>query len=341
MRIAMFLPNWIGDAVMATPAIRAVRQKHPAARIVAVGRQHVADTLHGSPWIDEWLMSGSTLPLAAELRARSMDQAILFPNSFRSALIAWLGRCRQRIGYARQGRSWLLTHRLQPVRDARGRIVPAPVLLAYNRLVEAGGCPVGSRRMEVFVSPNEAALADEVWHLTGLHRYSEVICLNPGAAFGEAKLWPAQYFVELARMLTARDDCGVLVLCGPAERELARKIAYAAGPRVDCLADFPVSVGLTKACLQRADLLVSTDSGPRHLAAALGKPVVALFGPTHIAWTDTFCKHELHLQKKVSCGPCQKRTCPLDHRCMRELAPAEVFAAVVSLLQRQSAPLAA
>jgi heptosyltransferase-2 len=332
MRIALFLPNWIGDAVMATPAIRAVREQNPTAHIIAVARSGVADVLHGSPWINDWLLvdeHDSLFSIASNLRTRVVDQSILFPNSFRSALIAWLGRCKQRIGYARDGRSLLLTHRLYPEKDSHGRFVPAPVMLAYNRLAEAAGCSVSSIRMELFISPDEHALAEEVWKLTGLNQCEDVVCLNPGAAFGAAKLWSAQYFVELARMLADQRGSGVLVLCGPAERDLSRKIAWAANrAEVHSLADFPVSLGLTKACVQRADLLVSTDSGPRHIGVALGKPVISLFGPTHIDWSETFAANDIHLQKSVPCGPCQRRTCPLDHRCMRELTPGEVFDAI-------------
>jgi heptosyltransferase-2 len=128
----------------------------------------------------------------------------------------------------------------------------------------------------------------------------------------------------------------VLVLCGPAERDLADRIAASAGRgAVRSLAGFPVSIGLTKACVRRAALLVSTDSGPRHFAAAFARPVVALFGPTHIAWTDTFYPREIHLQKPVPCGPCQQRTCPEGHhRCMVELTVDEVYSAAVSLIGR-------
>ena len=103
--------------------------------------------------------------------------------------------------------------------------------------------------------------------------------------------------------------------------------------RVQALADVPLSLGLTKACVRRCDLLVTTDSGPRHFAAAFGRPVVTLFGPTHIGWTETYHPRAVHLQKQVACGPCQLRTCPLDHRCMRGLTPEAVFAAAEKLLE--------
>jgi heptosyltransferase-2 len=349
MRIALFLPNWVGDAVMATPAIRAVRQSYPIAHMIAIGRPHIADVLEGSGWLEEFIPlqpSGPPaqrmLAVASRVRRQKPDLALLFPNSFRSALVAWLAGCPRRVGYARYGRSLLLTDRLEPLRDRRGRLRPAPILPAYNRIAEHAGCTVRSGRMELFTTPRDEALADDVWQEFALYRHGEVVCLNPGAAFGAAKLWPAQYFVRLARDLAERRGAGVLVLCGPAERELARRIADLADhPSVHSLADARVCIGLTKACIRRADLLVSTDSGPRHFAAAFDRPVVALFGPTHIAWTDTFFANEMQLQKSVPCGPCQQRTCHLDHRCMTSLTPEEVFAAAITLLQCAKAAPAA
>ncbi|HEV3236235.1 MAG TPA: glycosyltransferase family 9 protein, partial [Gemmataceae bacterium] len=121
--------------------------------------------------------------------------------------------------------------------------------------------------------------------------------------------------------------------CGPSEKGLARAIVKAGGhPSICSLSDFPLSLGLTKACVRRSDLLITTDSGPRHFAAAFDKPVITLFGPTHIAWTETYHPRAVHLQRKVECGPCQLRVCPLDHRCMTELKPSEVMAVVAQLL---------
>src|SRR5206468_2935882 len=158
---------------------------------------------------------------------------------------------------------------------------------------------------------------------------------NPGAAFGAAKHWPVAYFAELARRLADDRGCGVLVLCGPSERDLARQIVSGAGRAgVGSLADRALSLGLTKACVRRRDLLVTTDSGPRHFGSAFGRPVLTLFGPTHIAWTETYHPRSVHLQKTVPCGPCQQRVCPLDHRCMKELLPDEVFEAAQELLAR-------
>jgi heptosyltransferase II len=351
MKIAVVLPGWIGDAVMATPALRALRAHFAGAHIIGVLKPYVAGVFEGGDWFDEQLFSQATfgrtgvLAVARALRCRGVDLAVLFANSFRSALTVSLGGCRRRIGYGRYGRWPLLTDALSPVRDAAGRIIPSPVIDAYNLLAQRAGCPCPSYRMELFTTPSAERAAERIWQLARLTAFAEVICLNPGAAFGAAKHWPVPYFTQLARELAQKRGCGVLVLCGPSERDMARQISReAAHPAVHALADYTlpadpagpaISVGLTKACVRRCHLLVSTDSGPRHFAAAFGRPVVSLFGPTHIAWTDTHYAAEVHLQKRVECGPCQRRVCPLDHRCMNDLLPAEVFEAACDLLDHQ------
>jgi heptosyltransferase-2 len=342
VKIALFLPNWIGDAVMATPAIRAVREHFPGAEVIGVVKPYVAGLFEGSPWLDRLIYLDARGPwsrlgpaAARQLRREKIDLAILFPNSFHSALVAWLGGCRRRIGYRRYCRGWLLTDPLEPVRDDRGRLQPSPIIDAYNCLARTAGCPPPGHRMELFTTPRDEAGADAVWQQTGLSEAGRVVCLNPGAAFGAAKHWPIPYFIELAQNLADHCRSGVLVMCGPAERDLARQISsQARRPLVHSLADQPLSLGLTRACLRRCSLLITTDSGPRHIAAAFDRPVLTLFGPTHIAWTETYHLRSVHLQKPVPCGPCQLRVCPLDHRCMTELRPEEVFAAARRLLER-------
>jgi heptosyltransferase-2 len=340
--IALFLPNWIGDVVMATPAIREVRNHFPDARLLAVCRSYVADTIDGAPWFDDVIRfdkKGSKenreVGVIRRLRRERVDAAILFPNSFRSAAVAALGRCRKRIGFDRYGRGLLLTEQLQPVRDAHGRRIPSPTIDDYNRLVTPLGVPDPGHRMELATSPADEAAADRVWSELQLGRHPEMVGLNSSGAFGAAKLWPTEYFAALARELVDRRGGAVLVVCGPNERVTAREIVRMANrPQAMSLADQPVSIGLTKACIRRLDAFVTTDSGPRHFAAAFDVPVVSLFGPTFIEWTETYYAKGINLQKNVPCGPCQLRVCPLDHRCMRELSVTEVLAATEDLLTR-------
>jgi heptosyltransferase-2 len=344
MKIAVFLPNWIGDVVMATPALRALRKHFHEAELIGVLRPYVAGVLEGAPWLQRTIFLSSRGPwshrwpaVAWRLLREKIDLAVLFPNSFRSALVAGLGRCRRRIGFDRYARGCLLTTRLEPIRGGAGQLVPHPLIVDYNRLAEAAGCPGPGYQMQLFTTAPDEQAADDAWDRFHLSNHREVVCLNPGAAFGSSKYWRAESFAMLARDLVDHRACGVLVLCGPGERELARNIGRLANrAAVHTLADQPLSLGLTKACVRRATLLVTTDSGPRHFAAAFHRPVVTLFGPTHINWTDTFFPHAIHLQTQVECGPCQLRTCPLDHRCMTLITPRQVFGAVQDLLARRS-----
>ena len=339
--VAVFLPNWIGDVVMATPAIRAARNHFANVRFVAVCKPYVADVLAGSAWFDDVVLLDKKGPKArrflaalARLRENKVDTAILFPNSFRVALLARLAGCRTAAGYSRYFRDGLLSHRLYPTRDGRGRPKPVPILDDYNRIVQKLGVPDPGHRMELFATALDEAAADVFWNRHGLQRFAKVVGLNPGGAFGAAKHWPAEHFADLARSFVDRHAAGVILLCGPSEREIANRIVVLANrPGVVAMGDTGLSLGLTKAVVRRLSLMVTTDSGPRHFAAAFDVPVVSLFGPTHIGWTETYFAKAVNLQKPMPCGPCQQRVCPLGHhRCMTELAPAEVFAASGELL---------
>ena len=147
MKLSVFLPSWIGDVVMATPALQALRRHFREAYLLGVLKPYVAGVLQGSAWLDDHVFLDKRGPwanrwpaVAARLRRDKIDLAVLFPNSFRSALVAWLGGCRQRAGYVRYGRRWLLTDRLPPIWDAAGRLLPSPIIDAYNRLAEHVGC---------------------------------------------------------------------------------------------------------------------------------------------------------------------------------------------------------
>lgn len=337
-RVAVFLPNWIGDVVMATPAVRALRRHFATSELVAVCKPYVSDTLAGSPWFARTVHFDARgkreqrlWAVARRLRELDTDTAVLFPNSLRAAVAARLGGCRTVVGFGRYFRDVLLTKRLYPARDNKGQPKPAPVIDDYNRIVRLLGAPDPGYRMELFTTPADEAVAEGVCQRLKVHRHPQVIGLNPGGAFGSSKHWPTTHFAELARMLADR-GAGVLVLCGPSERETAKQIVTAADhPAVVSLADEPLSIGLTKAIVRRLSLLVTTDSGPRHFAAAFDVPVVSLFGPTHIAWTETHYDKAVHVQKAVPCGPCQLRVCPLDHRCMTTLTPQDVLEAMARL----------
>jgi heptosyltransferase-2 len=342
MKIVVFCPNLVGDTVMATPALRALRNGFPGARIVGVIKPHVAPTLDGNPWLDELMLFDPrsrdpelrVLATVAKLRAERAEIALLLPNSFRAALLAFAAGMRQRVGYARAGRGALLTAHLSVARDQQGRRLPVPAVEYYLALARLLGCRVDSVRPELFTTPDDESAAERAWSSLGLLADRPVVCLNTGGAFGPAKSWPTPSFAALARRLVHELGVRVLVVCGPNERAAAREIVERAScVDVVSLADVDLSIGLTKACVRRSALMITTDSGPRHFAAAFGTPVITLFGPTHIAWTRTYFPHAVHLYHPVPCGPCQKPVCPEGHhRCMTELTPDSVFRAAARML---------
>lgn len=342
MRIIVFCPNLVGDTVMATPTLRALRAGFPSARIVGLIKPNVAPTLDGAPWFDDLILFHPQAPqrnrrmpaVISRLRAERYDLAMLLPNSFRSALMAALGGVERRVGYTKGGRGFLLTDRLHYPTDSRGRRIPVPIVESYLALARLLHCPVDSLACELFTTVADEEQTDLAWQRLGLAGDRPVVCLNTGGAFGPAKNWPDGHFATLADRLVNELGVRVLVLCGPSERESARAIVAGANhPDVVSLADEPVSIGLSKASVRRSALLITTDSGPRHFAAGFRVPVVSLFGPTHISWTRTYHPLAIHLQQPVPCGPCQKPSCPLGHhRCMTDLHPSDVFDAASRLL---------
>jgi heptosyltransferase II len=349
MKIAAFCPNWVGDLVMATPALRAVRTQFRHAEIVAVLRPYVADVLAGTGLVDRLLVhaprTGGLLNeeqlsgwrFARQLRREEFDLALLFPNSFRSAWWARVSGARTRVGFDRNARGWLLTDAI----PARPRHEPRPVIDDYLQLAAHLGCTELTRRLELATSVEHEQQIRSFWerHESGTFRDRGIVCLNPGGAFGAAKHWPVASFAELAGRLARELEKRVLVLCGPAERDEAAQIAaLASHPAVVSLAGERLSLGLTKAAIRNCELLITTDSGPRHFAPPFGVPVVTLFGPTHTAWSETYYDKALHLQLDMDCGPCQRRVCPLrHHRCMRDLGVDWVMKAAVSMLGRYPA----
>lgn len=345
MRLGIILPNWIGDVVMATPTLRAIRKHVPTEdKIVGIMRPYVAQVLAGNSWLDETIcyskkksesaLSGSQL--RRRLQEENLDAIVLLTNSLRTAWMAWRSGARERIGYSRDGRGWLLTTKLYGPRQGR-RLSPLPQIDSYLNLAYAMGCPQEIARLELATTLEDEAEADRVWQQLGLPQENKVVVFNSGGAFGAAKDWPSEYFAELAQRIVRQNDMHVLINCGPKERETAQSIVRRAGDsRVVSLAeqdDLPI--GLTKACIRRSRLLVTTDSGPRFFGIAFNKPVVSLFGPTSVLATRTHSELEVSLSMQLDCQPCMEPTCPLNHhRCMRDLSVGMVHARVNQQLRK-------
>jgi heptosyltransferase II len=353
-KILVVQPSWVGDAVMATPTLRALRQRFPEARICYLMKRYVKPVFSGMPWVDQLITyrTGITkkkagkglFDLAARLRAGRFDLAVLLPNSFQTALVCKMANIKRIIGYDRDGRGFLLSDRLLP-RKEKGKFVPTPIMKYYLGLAYYLGAQQKDLTLQLFVTDAERRQAAEVLTRCGLDAQitrpaaagaRPLVMLNPGAQFGAAKCWPAKYFAELADRMIGELDATVLISSSPKERRIVDAIMSAMNHSAVNLAANGLTLGALKEIVRRCDLMVTNDTGPRHIAAAFDVPVVTLFGPTHPEWTEIYYAKERQMAVKVFCGPCQKKTCPLDHRCMTGLTPAMVYATAVKLLENSS-----
>ncbi|HMO25097.1 MAG TPA: lipopolysaccharide heptosyltransferase II [Tepidisphaeraceae bacterium] len=356
-RILIVQPSWVGDAVMATPALRAIRELYPQAHISYLLRRYVKPIYAGMPWADRLITyrtgktskkagRGGAFRLAARLRKGKFDLAILLPNSFRTAALMKLARIPRVVGYDRDGRGFLLTDRLLPYRE-RGRFVPTPMVKTYLGIAHYLGSPMRDLSLRLFVTPAERIEAEALLEHVGRDRQSARpgaqgagpwVILNPGAQYGAAKCWLPEYFAAVSDRLVDELGATVFISGSPRERPIIAEIQrHTKRPTID-LASAGMSLGALKEVVRRCDLMITNDTGPRHIAAAMDVPVVTIFGPTHPDWTQIYFEKERQVMVKVFCGPCQKKKCPLDHRCMTRLTPAMVFDAAAGLLGRPSAP---
>jgi heptosyltransferase-2 len=325
-RALVRFPNWLGDTVMALPTLRALRAAIPDAELWCLG-PWVGTILETEPGIARRLVPpggvGARLVQARRLRQARFDVALILPNSFETALAGWLSGARWRVGYG-EGRDALLTHALPPQADRVHQVTGYLRLLAPFG-VEASPTPPSleidaARRVEA------RRLLGEVAVPLGGPR----VGLQLGAALGPAKLWAPTRIAALAARLAARGIHPIL-LGGPQARGLADAVQAAAAEPIPSLVgrDRPA---LLAALIAELDALVGADSGPAHVAAAVGVPAVTLFGPTDPRLTAPLGPRQQALWHQPACGPCFLRECPIDHRCLRAIEVPEVEAAVVTAL---------
>ena len=324
--IAVILPNWIGDGVMATPALQALRNAAGSgARIEGFALPGVCALLAGHPALNALhpLPAGSGLPgsrafaLARQLRAGKFDRILLFSNGLGTAIAAWLAGIPQRIGYDRRGRGTFLTAATQPPREG-GRLSPIPAIDYYLALVQAPG---GARpAMMLATSPADEAGAASLLSIFADRPGHPLVILNNNAARSSAKLWPADSMAVLARRIAESFDVNVLILGAPGLDAHAHGMAALAHhPQVRTAT--PAGLGVVKACIRRASLMVSTDSGPRSIAAAFGIPLISLFGPTDPRWTLLHVPNEIMIESR-------------EQRRMEDLSVDRVWAAVRGELEQ-------
>jgi heptosyltransferase-2 len=228
--------------------------------------------------------------------------------------------------------------------------VPSPIVKYYMGLAQYLGAGGRDLKMELFVTPAERREAEAVLERAGLAPDTDrpaaagrppMILLNPGANYGAAKLWKAEHFAALADRFMGELDATVLISAAPKERPIVEQVKRLMKRAPVDLSNKGTDLGSLKEIVRRCDLMVTNDTGPRHIAAAMDVPVVTVFGPTHPEWTEIYYPKERQVAVKVFCGPCQKKTCPLDHRCMTRVTPDMVWDAAIGLLNHGGGTAAA
>jgi heptosyltransferase-2 len=368
-RILVRSVNWLGDAVMTTPALQRLREALPEAHLALLTHEKLASLWEHHPSLDAIITfppGESPWSIARRLRAERFHAAVILPNSPRSALEVWLARIPQRIGYTRPCWSWLLTRAISP-RPGKGRMSrrsvsevrrlisrpagtaspdsqslqdrSAPQIYDYLHLVAALGAnpeplppklEITAAEMQQTEQQMLSDLRGEVANAAS-DKPVTLLGLNPGAEYGPAKRWPAESFAAVAREVSRRHgNCTWLAFGGAGDRQLCGDIARLAGGSVVNLAG-KTSLRQLMALLKLCRVLLTNDSGPMHVAAALGTPVVVPFGSTSPVLTGPGlpgdARHQL-LQAAAPCSPCFRRVCPIDFRCMTGISPDRVVEAV-------------
>ena len=345
MKILIRATNWVGDAIMALPALRAVRKRFPEAEIAIVGRPYVADIYRDQeicnqliPYDPKGLHAGFSgrERLAAELRAQKFDVALLLQNAFDAAWLAWRANIPERIGYARDVRSFLLTKAVPLPRHGE---TPAHEKFYYLELLRRAGW-LDSVQDETFIGlsvPEEKRRsADELLCKFGVRQGALRIAIGAGASYGSAKCWPPPRFAEVANRLQSEADADVILFGIAAEANVSTAISgELRRPPINltgktAIADLP-------ALLSQCHLFIGNDSGAMHVAAAVGLPIVAVFGPTDPNGTAPVTTRCSIVQQKPYCSPCFLRCCPTDHRCMTAITAGMVAAAARPWLEVQGA----
>lgn len=332
-RIVVRGTNWVGDAVMTVPALRELRRLFPEAHITLATRPWSRELFAGSEFLDDMLIYdrrgiGSVVSQVSEWRKRRFDLAVLFQNAFEAALIPALARVPVRVGYATEWRRFLLTDHLD-LPDWRSS--KHEVFYYLNIIAELERLFNGTRRdVEAYVpetaldiSQARQAAGRDFLHARNVISTRKVVALCPGSINSRAKRWPAERFAALADLLID-SQAQVLLIGSPDELDVSLEVA-AKMQHEPLILTGKTSLSQVVEILAAVDLLITNDTGPAHIAAAMRRPTLVIFGPTNPVTTRPFSSTAELVRHPPDCAPCMLRDCPIDHRCMTAINPEEVF----------------
>lgn len=329
--IVLRLPNWLGDAVMASPVITLIKKRWPKAKLTLFGTESSLALFKHDPSADEFFILNkreSPFHHIYKLRDMKFDCAILLTHSFSSAWLFFRAHIPDRIGFSKDMRKWLLTETIPYPKDSSKEHHIKTYQRLMNQLgIDEEGVP------ELFISDEEAKWADSFLHERGIADGDLLIAINPSASYGPSKCWIEDYFHQVSERLVHEKKAHLIFIGDSKAYEKNNRICFGM-ENVFNLAG-KTSIRELMALLKRCDLLLTNDSGPMHIACALDVPVVALFGSTSPKATGPYNK-SIYIYKKVECSPCYKRECPIDFPCMKKIKPNEVYQAIESQLNQYS-----
>lgn len=335
--IIVRMPNWLGDLVMGTPVLADLRQAFPEARITAMCQSNVAPLLRHDPHLDEvysfrrpsgWIHRQQHGEIIDRLQQGVYDMGLLLTNSFSSAWWFWRGHVKNRIAYRGHWRSLLLDQAVHYPEN----LTTQHLVITYKMLLEPLGIPLSDTPPKLYVSEDERHHVAKLLKERGINAEKpRVIGINPGAAYGSAKCWLPDRFRAVTERLLELPDTYILYFGDPAGAPLVNDICK--GLQEDRVLNLAGKTSLREllALIEKCSVLLTNDSGPMHIAAALGTPLVALFGSTSDVQTGPYGGGKV-IHKHVECSPCYKRVCPIDFRCMKRIEVDEVYHEVAKLL---------
>lgn len=335
--IIVRMPNWLGDLVMATPILTDLRHHWPKAKITAMCQGILGTVIREDPHIDAlfefkrpngWFDHQGQKALIHRLKEEKADLALLLTNSFSSAYWFWRGNIPHRVGFATHGRSWLLNHPIPfPPQRKNQHLV-----ITYKMLLNSLGIPLSSTSPHLYLTSDEQKAAQAKLRMLGVQSSDLLIGMNPGAAYGSAKCWLPERFKQLSQRLLEFPHLKIVFFGDKAGASLVDEICRELPP--DRVMNLAAKTSLREliALMQTCQLFLTNDSGPMHVASALGIPFVALFGSTSDTITGPYEGGRV-IHKHVACSPCYRRECPIDFRCMTRIEVNEVYEEIQHFLR--------
>ncbi len=330
-KLVIRAPNWIGDAVMATPTLAKIRKLFPNAHITVITTDAIAELLKEEPYVDRFFVIHPRIESKTEQSQRiirflsdeQFDLGILLTRSFSSAWQFWRGRVLVRVGFIDHFRRWLLTKPLLlPTIEEHDSIT-------YQRLLSPFGGQAEATNLQLHVTDEEKNRARTQIHAFAHTIEKKIIVINPGAAYGSAKCWPKEYFRKTIQELSKKGKATCICIGDAKSSELIEEIVYEIPHTINLCSQ--TNIRELMGLLSIADCLLTNDSGPMHIGSALNVPLVALFGSTDKTRTGPVGTGRV-LYKKAPCSPCLRRTCNKDFRCMYDITPDEVVSQIEEIV---------